>query len=90
MSLWDSFKAAPTARVKPKAREAKKRPSIKEKYGGVGVCDLCGRRLNDRAGRPYKYAIWCYICMQHHSVYPTPCKSCDNQFHFPPGETVIT
>jgi hypothetical protein len=48
-------------------------------------CDLCGRVLRDKYGKPYEHAIWCSRCLKTHAIYPEPCLACDGFYHFPPG-----
>ncbi len=61
---------------------------MSEKRRDERTCDLCGRRLRDKYGRPYAYAIWCLRCLRAHAIYPDECVTCGG-YHFAPGVTAI-
>jgi hypothetical protein len=77
-------------KAKRKAAAPTKPKKPRTKKDNTKHCDLCGRGINDRAVVIGPGEVWCWLCTKNHSLYPTPCKSCDGKYHFKPGETVIS
>lgn len=89
-AAWKEAQA--TAKRQTKARDRASKPPPKKKVvkDNTRHCDLCGRGIRKDAVIIGPGEVWCGLCRKRHTLYPTPCESCDGYFHFPPGITDIT
>jgi hypothetical protein len=86
---WKDAQAT-SKRASKAAAKPKTPPKKKVKKDNTGYCDLCGRGINKDSVVIGPGEVWCLLCVKRHTLYPTPCPTCDGKYHFPPGETVIT